>query len=74
MPQNHLHVASGHTCLGLGEASALSVSDTWNMVASRKFSLRQRSGKAVRRKELGAVGRSERRRTECDKRKENPGS
>lgn len=31
--------------------------------------LRQRSGKAVRRKELGAVGSE--RRTECDKRTEN---
>lgn len=34
--------------------------------------LRQRSGKAGRRKELGAVGRRERRRNERDKRKENP--
>lgn len=34
--------------------------------------LRQRSEKAGRRKELGAVGRRERRRNERDKRKENP--
>ena len=42
------------------------------MASSRKFLLRQRSGKEGRKKELGAVGRRERRRSERDKRKENP--
>lgn len=45
VPQNRPPVASGHTCLGLDEASTLSVSDTWNMASSRKFLLRQRRGK-----------------------------
>lgn len=50
VPKNHPHVASGHTCLGLDEASSLSVSDTWKRASSRTAFVKVEKGEEGGRK------------------------